>query len=50
MESPKITLDEILENLKKHRATIARNLKSLKEKGILIRHGSDNTGCWEIKE
>ncbi len=49
-ENPKITLNEIAETLEKHRSTVARNLKSLKEKGVLIRHGSDKMGYWEIKE
>lgn len=34
--------------LVKNEATIARNIKLLKEKGILERIGSDKTGHWEI--
>lgn len=49
-ENPEIMLNEISEKIEKHRATVARNLKSLKEKGVLIRQGSDKTGHWKIKK
>ncbi len=44
-----ITLKEIANLLSKNESTIVRNVKILKEKGILVRNGSDKTGHWEIK-
>jgi len=43
----KVTIPYLVNVLKKHRATVARNIKSLKEKGIIRRVGSDKTGYWE---
>jgi len=43
-----ITFKEIANILSKNESTIARNIKDLKEKGVLIRVGSDKSGHWEI--
>lgn len=43
-----ITIDELTETLGKDRRTITRNIKSLKEKGLIERVGSDKTGYWKV--
>ena len=43
-----ITIDELKELLYKDRRTITRNIKSLKEKGMIERIGSDKTGYWKV--
>lgn len=43
-----ITINELVEELQKDRRTISRNIKLLKEQGLLKRIGSDKTGYWEI--
>ena len=49
-ENLEITLNEISKRIEKHRTTVARSINSLKEKGVLIRQGSDKTGYWKIKK
>ncbi|AKB35297.1 ATP-dependent DNA helicase recG [Methanosarcina siciliae C2J] len=43
-----ITYDTIAESLGKNRTTIMRNIKKLKDRGILTRIGSDKTGHWIV--
>ena len=43
-----ITIDELTETLGKDRRTITRNIKTLKEKGLIERVGSDKTGYWKV--
>lgn len=43
-----ITYDELADSLKKGRSTIMRNIRLLKDAGILHRIGSDKSGHWEI--
>lgn len=47
--SPAISYDELLVQLNKDRTTIMRNIKRLREAGILVRMGSRKTGYWEIR-
>lgn len=44
------TIKELAAALSKGDRTIARNIKLLKDEGILVRIGSDKTGYWEVKE
>ncbi|MDR1181202.1 MAG: HTH domain-containing protein [Bacteroidales bacterium] len=44
-----MTAKEISDLLGKTTRTIERNLKILREKGIIIREGSDKSGQWIIK-
>ena len=48
-ENQSITQAEIAKRLSVSRKTIASRLKSLKEKGVVKRVGSDAKGYWEIK-
>lgn len=43
-----ITIDELTETLSKDRRTITRNIKTLKEKCLIERIGSDKTGYWKV--
>ena len=43
-----ITLAQLAEITSKHRVTIARNIKTLKEAGLIDRVGPDKTGYWRI--
>ena len=45
-----VIIDELSEITGKHRTTIIRALKQMKEKGVIERVSSDKTGHWEIKE
>jgi Fic family protein len=47
--NPRITAKEISDLLDKTTRTIERNLKILREEGIIIREGSDKSGQWIIK-
>ena len=47
-ENNKITQLEISEKLSINKITVMRNIKLLKEKNILKRHGADKKGQWEI--
>ena len=49
-ENQSITQIEMAEQLSLSRKTIASRLKSLKEKGLVKRVGSDTNGYWEIKK
>lgn len=44
------TIDEIVTNISVSRETVKRSLKTLSEKGLIKRVGSDKTGHWEIIE
>ena len=46
----KITQEELARKLSVSRYTIMRDLKSLEEKNIVSRDGSNKTGCWIIKD
>ena len=43
-----ITLSQLAEITSKHRVTIARNIKALREAGLIERVGSDKSGYWQI--
>lgn len=44
-----VTYDELADKLNVSRKTVAKHIKSLKEKNALERIGSDKTGYWVIK-
>ena len=46
----KITIDKLTKKLQKDRRTITRNIKLLKNKGILQRIGSDKNGYWQVSD
>lgn len=50
LEDPAYTLQELAEKLGVSRKTIAAHIKSLKEKGIIQRVGSDRKGHWKVIE
>jgi predicted HTH transcriptional regulator len=45
---PSITIDGLVTSLGKSRSTVLREIKKLKEAGILKRNGSDKSGKWQI--
>ena len=49
-KSPEATYDEISESLKLPRRTVAREIKALRESGLIKRIGSDKVGHWEVSE
>ena len=46
--NPHITIPEIVNILKKHKATVSRAIAVLKENKIIERVGSNKTGHWKI--
>ena len=44
------TIDEIMSATGKSKSTINRTIRSLKEKDLLTRTGSDKTGFWNVIE
>ncbi|MDR1981113.1 MAG: HTH domain-containing protein [Tannerellaceae bacterium] len=46
----KITIIEMAKSLSISETAVENNIKKLREKGILLRVGSDKTGHWQIKE
>ena len=48
--NPYATYAQLGAQLTKSRATIIRIVNKLREENILIRHGSDKTGYWEVVE
>lgn len=50
IEDPSYTTKELAEKLSLSRKTISDRIKSLKNKGIIRRRGSDTKGHWEIIE
>jgi len=49
-DNPSLTAQELATKLNKTTRTIERNIKELREKGIITRLGSDKTGNWQINE
>jgi len=47
-EKPSITRFELAEKVGVSQATIQRHIASLKKASILLRHGNDHGGYWEI--
>ena len=50
LENANYTMPQLAEKLKISRKTIAVRLKSLKEKNVIERVGSDRKGYWKINE
>ncbi len=48
--NPYLKASEIASMLKVTRQTVNNQMKSLKEKGVIVRIGSDKTGHWEVKD
>ena len=48
LENKYVTQDEIAHKLNKTRSSVARNLKTLKDKNIIKREGSNKKGYWKI--
>jgi fido (protein-threonine AMPylation protein)/predicted transcriptional regulator len=46
--NPKLTYEQIAEQINKNRKTVQRTIVSLRDKGFIIRVGSDKTGYWKI--
>ena len=46
--NPKITLEELADQLNKSRRTISRIIKKLQDDGIISRIGSDKAGYWQV--
>ena len=46
----KITIIELAQKCQVRRETIKRDLKKLKEKGLIQRVGPDKTGYWKLSE
>lgn len=49
-ENPESTLDEIAEAIGVTRRTIEKQVKKLKEAGIVVRVGSNKSGVWKVTE
>lgn len=47
-DNPEVTYDKLAQMIGKSRSTIIRNMKKLKNNGIVKRVGSDKTGHWEL--
>jgi predicted HTH transcriptional regulator len=47
--NPKLSYDELTTRLKRDRSTIMRNMRKLKETGLIRREGSDKTGKWLVR-
>jgi predicted HTH transcriptional regulator len=47
-DSPNVTYDDLVKLLNMPRRTVARHIKALRERGAIIRIGSDKTGHWEV--
>jgi predicted HTH transcriptional regulator len=47
-ENPQITSSEIAEQLDVTRQTVTNRVRSLKEKGVILRVGSDTKGYWRV--
>jgi ATP-dependent DNA helicase RecG len=48
LQNESVSYDELAEILSKNRATIYRNIKSLKGRGLLERVGPDKGGSWRV--
>lgn len=49
-ENNSITYDELALAMDKSRSTVYRVIKSLMARGLLVRHGSDKSGSWIIRD
>lgn len=49
LENPRYTMLQLVDKLGVSRKTVAVRLKKLKEKGLIVRVGSDRSGYWEVK-
>ncbi len=49
-KNPLSTYDELAAQLGVGRATIARNIAILKDRGVLVRVGEDKNGYWKLKK
>jgi len=49
-ENPKITIKQLVEKIGVAKSTVEREIKSMKNKGLIKRMGSDKTGYWEVVE
>lgn len=49
-EKPESTLDEIAEAIGATRRTVEKQVKKLKEAGIVVRVGSNKSGVWKVTE
>jgi ATP-dependent DNA helicase RecG len=49
-DNPNLTVQELATMLNKTTRTIERNIRELREKGIVSRIGSDKTGSWIINQ
>ena len=47
-EKDYLTIKEIALLLSKSEKTVSRSIKGLKDKGYILREGTDNSGCWKI--
>jgi len=47
--SPRITGMELAQILGVSQRSIEKNIKILKEKGLVVRHGSTKSGYWEVE-
>lgn len=47
-KDPHITYEAIADKLGKARSGIARHIKNLQEKGVLVRIGGDKSGYWQV--
>ena len=50
LEDPAYTYTDLAEKLGTSRKTISSRIKTLKEKGILQRVGSDTKGYWKVRD
>ena len=48
VNDPSITLEKIAENISITKRSVERQVKTLRDEGILIHEGSDKTGYWRI--
>lgn len=49
-KNPLSTYDELAAQLGVGRATVARNIAILKDRGVLVRVGEDKNGYWKLKK
>lgn len=49
-EKPESTLNEIAEVIGVTRRTVEKQVKKLKEAGIVVRVGSNKSGVWKVTE
>ena len=45
---PSITMARLAENLALNRRTVERNIKTLQDKGLLVRQGPTKNGSWRV--